>query len=248
MSTPLKRIVAAAMLSALIIPAAATTGLILTADAAFAKPGKGKGNSNGRGQQKQTTRTAHVNTGGQEKSNHGSIASQLKNMNAAHSFKNGQGYLNASADSNVGQIATFQTAALETLDAEAASSDAADALTAFIAGDPGYTADDINTQIGALDSASDTYADDLTALEGQLAEAQDYEDVMAQLQAAQDDGTVLDASDPVEALTYLEDGAADTLLDYEAAQETEDAALEVVTGGREISDEAMDYFLELLGL
>lgn len=94
----------------LVLAALAVT--LMSSGAAIAGPG-GNGNSNGRGA---------VDNG---RNSNGAIASELKWRNAAHSFKEGQAYLNADPESAVGILATLvnTTGALDEANAALAAFD-----------------------------------------------------------------------------------------------------------------------------
>lgn len=88
MSSGFKKTAAAIAMSAMVIAPIATAGLVLTTEAAFAKSEKDAEKSAG-------------------KNDRGKNARVLKNLNAANSWKQGQGYMNANPDSNIGIIKTY---------------------------------------------------------------------------------------------------------------------------------------------
>jgi hypothetical protein len=121
MSSGFKKTAAAIVMSALVMTPIATASLVLTTEAAFAKSGKSKGASEGRAKGKSSTRS--TGTRSTRISSRGAIASELKNLNAVNSWKNGQGYLHASANSKIGMITTYDNAEYSLSGAEMAYDD-----------------------------------------------------------------------------------------------------------------------------
>ena len=99
MSSRFKKTAAAIAMSTMVIAPIATAGLVLTSEAAFAKSEKNKGKSKSK---------SSASSAGHSSS--GMYASQLKNLNAVNSWLMGQGYMNASTNSNFGLIKTYQVA------------------------------------------------------------------------------------------------------------------------------------------
>ena len=122
MLKPVKQLVTTALVStiallpnstAATLSSVSVASIVLSADAALAKGQKDKKDKKEKRDKKP------------KKPAHAAVASELKNLNAARSLRNGQSYLYASADSNTGQIATYGFAEYAL---GAAESDLADAL------------------------------------------------------------------------------------------------------------------------
>lgn len=228
---------------------------MLATPAAQAKNEKGDRGNNGRGHGAGGRSGAEVADRGLgradkamdlEPRGRGHIARELKSMNAANAFKNGN-VPNASASSNVGRIAAYREAlagnqalidefgAPEDLDA--AMTDALNELAAN--GVDLSSIDDVNTveslsadrvaelqgAIDALDVNSPTYSDDKALLEGQIAAV---------------DAAVTSYSGAQTDLASLESGMLDASASFEAA-----------SGGRpkeSFSEKALEAFHDLLGI
>lgn len=205
----------------------AATFTIVGADAVYAERGNGNGGGNGGGRSSERGSQASEDRGngrgGQasdargngQGNGRGAIASELKGLNACHASD--QARENASADSQVGRIATYATAVQQTETAESEWQTAFGEYKAFEGSYTGPTSGEIQTQIDALNRASPTYAANLTALEAQRTTALTYESKLADL------GTV----------------ANDKLAVHAAADEQEQTALSNASGGRELSTEAV---------
>jgi chromosome segregation ATPase len=126
--------------------------------------------------------------------------------------------LNAAPNSNVGQLNTLREEMIETEAAYDAWSDAYQDYVTLRDSYDGRTSEEIEGEIGALDTSSATYDDDLAALEAELNAALAHEAELGDL-----------------ASTSNEFAA-----EYEAAQAEEEEALLTVTRGRELSDEALE--------
>jgi hypothetical protein len=221
-----------------------------TVDAAYAKGngggnaggggnggGKGNGKSAGKGKPEKLA-NAPVDDEGIVKKNHGLLASELKGLNAAHA--SAAALANAAPNSQVGRIAAYQEAALATEAAgeelEKAIEDLAaaeDALQALNDSYTGRTTEEIDADIAGLDPSAPDYTEKLDALNAERAAAAEFEAEQDALETA-----VADASDAV--------ADAETAVDTAALAEAD--ALNVASGGRILSPEALDYFRGLLDL
>jgi uncharacterized protein YukE len=221
-----------------------------TVDAAYAKGsgggnaggggnggGKGNGKSAGKGKPEKLA-NAPVDDDGIAKNNHGLLASELKGLNAAHA--SATALANAAPNSQVGRIAAYQEAALAT---DAAGEEltkaiedlaaAEDALQALNDSYTGRTTEEIDADIAGLDPSAPDYAEKLDALNAERAAAAEFEAEQDALETA-----VADASDAVE--------DAEAAVDTAALAEAD--ALNLASGGRILSPEALDYFRGLLDL
>jgi uncharacterized protein YukE len=215
--------------------ALSSAGLSLLAAQAVFAGGKGGGGGHGGGQGggqggergggRGEERSAERGGGGQGASQgQGRYASELKGLNAAHASPTALAH--AAANSQVGRIATYQEAALFTLEAEQDLADAEKALQDELDSYTGRTSEEIQSDIGELDPEAEGYEDALSALEDELAAAEAHE------------SRVVELEDAVEA-------AEDAL---EGAEDAEAEAFLAASGGRTLSPEAMAYFRGLLGL
>ncbi len=191
---------------------ALTTAVALGVTPAFAGNGNGNGNGNGAG---------HGNSGN---NGQGSIRSELKGANASNANPNALEH--AAPNSRVGKSATYRDAAAATAELEASQSEAQKALDDYVEGGGQLASTDIQNAIDALDPESDSYADDLAALEAELTKAVTYEEGVAMHQ---------DELDQIAA-------------DIEAAKAEEHDALLALTDGRELSDAALAELRDNLDL
>ncbi|MEJ1991684.1 MAG: hypothetical protein P8X50_08215 [Maritimibacter sp.] len=206
-----KQLIVAAALTALAVPALSTSFVVLSTAPAFAKgPNNGNGNGHGNG------------NGGNH--GNGAVRSELKGANASHA--NESALEHASANSRVGMAATYRDAAQVTIEAEAAATDAQAALDAYEQAHAGLTPEELQAGIDALDPESETYDEDLAALQEAL-EA---------------------ASQPDEELIALQDAADQATEELQAAVDAEGDALLNLTDGREISEDAVAELRSNLGL
>ncbi len=186
-----------------------------------------------------------------EVDNPGKFASELKGLNAYHASE--QAWQNASPNSRVGRIAAYREAALTTtengrLAEEAAAAvsekeDIRDGIQQEISDlDANYAAKnaEIDEKIGALDPDAEDYDAQVAALEAERPSATDYETQKVELQ-----GKLATAE---ESLTASEAELADAEEAAGTAAQTEDEALLAATDGRVLSDEALAYFREKIGL
>ena len=165
-------------------------------------PGKSKGKGKGRGK----------------------LASELKGLNAVHANPNA--LANASANSRVGRIASYQEAAQLTLQEQAELDAIIAERDALVESYDGRTAAEIEAEIAELDPDADDYANRLAELNGALADAATHETQVAEL-------------DEQASLAEAEAGAA---------AEGEESAFYTMSDGRELSDEAVAYIRTRLGL
>lgn len=248
------------------------------ADAAFAKNnggggnggGKGGGNAGGAGKSadravgngnakaaKAATasgkvRSANLDGTTAPKNGHGALASELKGLNAVHA--NANALANASPNSQVGRIALYRDAALETItagealaDAETALSDAEAALSqkqaeldALNESHAGRSLAEIDAEIAGLDPAAVDFQSHLDALDAERVAAADFESRQDGLE-----GAVAEATADLEAAGTAISDAETALADTEAA---ESDALLSAANGRVLSDTAVDYVRDQLGL
>ncbi len=215
---PLIATVALAALAASPLPSVlmASSGI----DMAFAKAGGNgngnagsNGNGNGNGQSSASVGTALGNSGATDS---GKLASELKGLNAYHASETAMA--NASANSQVGRIASYRDAAEATIGAETALSDAEAALGGLT--EPSRSVADIQAEIDGLDPVADAEA--IAGLEAELADAEAYAAAVSDVELA-----------------------ADALAD---AQTVEDDSFLAASNDRVLSDEAMSFFRAQLGL
>ncbi len=189
---------------------ALTTALALGVTPAFAGNGHGNGKDAG-----------HGNSGN---NGQGSIHSELKGANASNANPNALEH--AAPNSRVGKSAAYRDAAATTAELEASQSEAQKALDDYVQGGGQLSSTDIKNAIDALDPESDSYTDDLAALQAELTKAVSYEEGLA---------THQDELDQIAA-------------DIEAAKAEEHDALLALTDGRELSDAALADLRDNLGL
>ncbi|MGJ8582851.1 MAG: hypothetical protein ACSHXD_02045 [Marinosulfonomonas sp.] len=141
------------------------------------------------------------------------------------SFNKNNGDLGPDSNSNVAQIAFLKAVVAETSASKAALADALNALAEHEQADPGFEAKDMALQISQLDINSPTYGQDLANLQAKYQTAAWYDAEKGLLQDA-----VVSAQDT-----------------YEQMTQAFDEALLAATGGRVLSDDALDYFRTKLG-
>lgn len=267
-------LVAALGLSALILGPLAPVVPDLGATPAFAKNGNGGGNGggnkggqkggNGASAGKSGKSTGAANASASAKKSdlpdtttpppnaHGKLASELKGLNAVHA--SATALENASPNSQVGRIATYRDAALETIsaaDALDAASETLGAATDTLAAKEaelqaldeayaGRTAAEIDAEIAALDPSAADYQQQVDALTEERLGAESYETERAALEAE-----VADASD---AVTEAETGLTDAETALTEAETLEEEALMSASNGRVLSEPALDYLRGELGL
>lgn len=208
-------------------------------------------NGSGGGKSKATVETASADPKVVVKPGKGSIASELKGLNAYHA--SAQAMANADPESQVGRIAAYRTAAgaaagaAETITGLSADVEGArlleDAAREELAGVEPYTGRsiaEIDADIALLDPQSPTHQDDLQALTAERQVALDYDARIAGL-------TTAVAEAEAERMA-LEQALAEAEALAEGSQRAEAEALLAATGGRELSPEALAYFREQLGL
>ena len=201
----------------------ATLGLVAlttTVTPAFAEKGgnKAHGNSHAAATHKASATTHGNSASAKAASGNGALHSELKGLNAVKANPNALAH--AAPNSQVGRIAQYRDAALVTKDAAALRDDAAEILANLPV--PTNTVEEIDAAILALDPVSATYAADLAALTAQRDQITAYTDAAAAL-----------------------DGLQTTV---DTAQDAEDAALLLASGGRSLSDAAIAYIRSVLNL
>ncbi len=183
---------------------------------------------------------------------HGKMASELKGLNAFHASETA--FANASPNSQVGRIAVYREAALGTIAAGDAAEEAAAALEQAAAAlsaseqaqadlDQNYsgrTTAEIAADMAALDPAAAEYQSSLDALNAERTAAETYEAERAVLETeiAANEAAVTAAEG---AVTEAETALAD-------AELAEGDALATAANGRTLSDPAIDFLREQLGL
>lgn len=227
---------------------------VLGTPAAHAKSEKGDRGNNGRGRGAGGDFSAEVagrGLGGRagiaadgevETKGRGHIARELKSMNAANAFKNGN-VPNASPTSNVGQIAAYREALLgnQALVDQYGSPEELDAAMTEALGELSANGVDLSL-IDDTNTVASLSAETVTALEGDLATLDPTTDEYAATQA-QIDAINAAAGAYAEAqadLASLEDGMLDGSASFEAA-----------SGGRpreSFSEKALAAFHDLLGI
>lgn len=266
-------LVAALGLSALILGPLAPVVPDLGAGPAFAKNGNGGGNGGGnKGGQKggngksvgkpaksgasnasASAKKAVVSeTTTQPANAHGKLASELKGLNAVHA--NANAFANASPNSQVGRIATYRDAALDTISA----TDALDAATEAIGEETenlaareaelqslddaytGRTTAEIDADIAALDPSATDYQEQVDALAEERIGAETYETERAALET--------EIADATDAVTEAEAGLTDAEMALTEAETLEQEALMSASNGRVLSEPALDYLRSELGL
>lgn len=244
----IKRIVSSLGIAAMVLGPLAPGLSPLGGDAAYAKGGNGNGGASGgdhgnsdnahggkAGGNGAATKSASAST---TPSAHGKLASELKGLNAANASPTA--LANASPNSQVGRIAAYRDAALETQGAEAAITQAETDLTAAQAdlaalgsSYTGRSTTDIDTDIAALDPTATDYQASLDALNAERTAAAEYEAEQALKTTA--------VAEAEAALIAAQEAAA-------AAAATEDDALLAAADGRSLSPEAIAYLRSKLGL
>ncbi|WP_370254177.1 hypothetical protein [Nioella sp.] len=174
--------------------------------------GNGGGNANGHG---------NGNAGGNG-NGHGLVARELGGLNAAHASE--QAFLNAAANSRVGELAPLREAYGAADEAYRTWQEAFAAYTAERDGWQGRSPEVIQGEIDALDEASETYAEDLERLEGELAAHDAHETRLASLAAASNEA-----------------GEA-----YEEAEGAAEEELAQLAGGLDLSEDALAELRRLL--
>ena len=206
-------LIATALTSTALMGTVATVGLVLDPAVAEANNGNGNGKGNGRnedrgnsGERGNSANARNNNAGG----NRGAMASELRNLNALCANENA--FANASDDSNIGQIRTYQTASANVAQYE-------DAISAALGG--AEVTDESVAQLAASYDAA------ITAKQGEIDAA-----LAADAEA---DVSTLEAE--LQALI----SSRGVVSDYQEADDERDEALMVVTRGRTLSDEAQAY-------
>ncbi|WP_347311749.1 hypothetical protein [Defluviimonas sp. SAOS-178_SWC] len=266
-------LIAALGLSALILGPLAPIVPELGASPAFAKNDKGGGNGGGKGGQKggkgksagksgkpsgaskpkaSAKNTVVTETTTQPANAHGKLASELKGLNAYHASETA--FANASPNSQVGRIATYRDAALETYEAADALEEANGTLTeatealsakeaelqALDDAYTGRTTAEIDEEIAGLDPTAADYQNQVDALNEERLGAETYETDRAALETE-----ITDASD---AVTEAETGVTDAETALTEAETVEEEALMSASNGRVLSEPAFDYLRGELGL
>jgi len=160
MYSQLKKTVSATVVSVALATPLSMAGMVMTADAAFAKSSNAGGRS------------------ASNRSERGRIASTLKNLNAANAFKNGNvpAAVENAPDSNIGQIGSLQLAVADTVSAGETLAEAEQAVADLLAA----VSAEYNEE-GNLTIDEDAY----TALvEGTDQEGTSFEDYLAGLEEA----------------------------------------------------------------
>ncbi len=226
--------------SALLLPLGSTI-FDIDSGAAFAQ---GNGNSGGHGRGNGGGNSGGGGNGRNDRAaNHGSVASELKGLNAAHA--NEQAFLNAARNSQVGGIAAYREATtsaqtlLTSLTSQGISPDDFDPSTL-------PTSEQIADYLAILDSSSATY-DPASATA--LLESFGYTDFAALDPAAPDyqsqyDSLLTRLSTETESRLTVNQ----QLVDYFDASGQETALLDELMPEGGLSDAAMAEFRQLLGL
>lgn len=226
--------------------------MLLGADPAFAGPENGKAGQHGKSGQQGNG--ASASSKDQEASEakgdngRGSTARELKGLNSAHALMHADPQANS--ESQVGRVATYRQEAIEAQEAYDAWQIAYNEYLAFEGSYTGPSSSELQTQIddaksfnsgiddqiAALDTASATYADDVSALEAQkidvgALEAQKLVAVAYEIE--------------LDRLATESDRLAG---EYETAADEEEDALMAASGGRTLSDAALEELRSLLGL
>lgn len=223
--------------------------IVLMTTVALAGPAlagnNGKSNGNGRGN------SASAQSGEKGNNGRGAIASELKGLNAAHANING--LMNANPDSQVGQIYAYQQALLGAAgageDAENLWAEIQEAWGADIEESYGVAVGDVDSQIASYDA--------LIAGLGE-GEALSQEEADAYVALLLEQVRLAELTDQEKAAEFgnLEDEtfllAMEEYAGYEGLQEEQqllaDETLLDLTGGEELSEDALNEFLRLLGL
>lgn len=224
----------------------------LAGPAIAAKGGNGNGNSNGNRANAQSQSADKGNNG------RGAIASELKGLNAAHANINGM--MNANPDSQVGQIYAYQ----QTMQSALAAGEDTELWAAEYERLSLLTPQEIIDTYGPYDpSAYDSAVADATGqvayyegliLGGDLTEGTADALLLAQIEAARLAGLTEDEKSYEFTAGYVDallEANTNYLLnaDLQAEQEAiADGQLLELTGGEELSEDALNEFLRLLGL
>jgi hypothetical protein len=206
------------------LAAVAVAALAVGITPAFADNGKSKGHTTTHGNSGQahgnssTKTTSVAATTAAKTTGKGGLASELKGLNAVRANPNALEH--AAPGSQVGRIALYRDAALATNEIAKAQDEAAAALAELPV--PTATVEEVDAAIALLDPAAVDYAAALAALEEERADIVAYNEALAAVADFDDDLT--------------------------AAQDAEDAALLVASGGRSLSDEAIAYIRSVLNL
>ncbi|MCF1708183.1 hypothetical protein L0V05_05040 [Tabrizicola sp. J26] len=181
----------------------------------------------------------------------GKFASELKGLNAYHA--SAHAWENASPNSRVGRISAYRDAALATTESgrlaeEAAATvaenkDIRDGIQQEIddlSADYAAKNAEIDEKIAGLDPDADDYADQVAALEAERPSTAEYETQKSELE-----GNLAAAEVN---LTNSEVELAEAEAVKDTAAQTEEEALMAATDGRVLSDEAIAYFREKIGV
>lgn len=221
----------------------AMTAVALAGPALAAKGGNGNGNGRGN--------SANAQSAEKGNNGRGAIASELKGLNAAHANING--LMNANPDSQVGRIYAYQQAILGVAgagaDAENLWAEIQETWGAGIEDSYGLAVGDADSQIAFYDAL-------IAGLgEGEALSQEDADAYVALLleqarlaeMTEQEKATEFGDSEDEAFLLAMEEYAG-----YEGLQEEQqllaDETLFDLTGGEELSEEALNEFLRLLGL
>ena len=170
--------------------------------------------------------------GKKPKGGQGALASELKGLNAAHASE--QAFANASPNSRVGRIAAYRDAVLGASEADAALTEAEEALAAFDAEElEGPSADEIDMQIAELDALGELTPEE-QELRASLVEAYDAAIIAEAERAAERD--------------LLVQAVAEAETEAETSTQSIEELFLAASDGRTLSPEAMDEFHRLLGI
>ncbi len=254
MKRTFQTLVASFAIAALALGSTASVLTLVGADAAYAKNGNGggnaggngggkgkgagaksKGGTSGTGKSKKTKQNMRVAATTSELTETGSVASQLKRLNAAHASLNA--YANANPNSQVGKIATYRQALLDYQAAEA---------------DP------------EAQASLDAYRDALAGLAAEGTAPEDIDAALAELQGLDGDGTFTDAElsqalrdrypdatdEEIAAATEALSGAVESDNELQDLADARDAALAAASRGidLEVDSDAWNSFHDLLHL
>ncbi|MDU8946078.1 hypothetical protein [Ovoidimarina sediminis] len=252
MTRNLTKSVSAIAIAALTVVPLGGAMLIAGGEAVSAAPSemgaaRGKSGTRGRGGEEHAGRDGGAGNANAA-SGRGAVASELRGLNAAHAIANGKP--RANAESQVGRIVTYQREAQETIVAFDAWQVAYDAYKDFEGSYDGPSSDDlaqqisdaeefnegIDEQIDALDPESDTYDDDVAALEDQKIDVGALEDQLDIAEAYEEE------------LKRLAEESNRLGEIYEGELAEEKDALDAASGGRDLSDAALAALRQKLGL
>ena len=228
----------------------AMTAVALAGPALAAKGGNGNGNERGN--------SANAQNGEKGNNGRGAIASELKGLNAAHANING--LMNANPDSQVGQIYAYQQA----MQGAMTTGENAELWAAEYERLSLLTSQEIIDAYGpydplAYDSAVADAAGQVAYYEGLISGGDTSPDTFDALLLAQIEAERLAGLTEDDKAYEFTAGYADALLesdanyllnsDLQAEQEAlAEGQLLDLTGGEELSEEALNEFLRLLGL